>query len=56
MSNDNQIQSGTCPTCGAPVAASIGIDSGTCPNCGNPIPGEPATKDSTNGNANTRIL
>ncbi|MBQ9002884.1 MAG: hypothetical protein IJ087_13620 [Eggerthellaceae bacterium] len=55
-SANNQVQTGTCPSCGAPVAASIGIDSGTCPNCGKPIPTEPPTNDGVQGNANARIL
>ena len=36
----NQIQTGTCPSCGLPVAASIGIMGGECPHCGKPIPAE----------------
>ena len=36
-SNDN-INQGTCPTCGMPVAAEAGTTSGTCPYCGEPIP------------------
>lgn len=36
----NQIQTGTCPKCGQPVAASIGITGGTCPHCNSPIPAE----------------
>lgn len=39
---NDQVQQGTCPTCGIPVAAPIGITSGTCPHCGNPITAENA--------------
>jgi len=39
--NEPQVQIGTCPSCGLPVAASIGIASGECPHCGKPIPTEP---------------
>ena len=38
----SQVQTGTCPKCGQPVAASIGITSGTCPKCGGPIESKPA--------------
>jgi len=44
---ESQVQTGTCPKCGAPVAASIGITSGTCPNCKQPITVE------SKGNAGT---
>ena len=36
-----QVQMGTCPSCGQPVAASVGIMAGTCPHCGKPIPLDP---------------
>lgn len=36
----NQVQMGSCPSCGQPVAASIGITGGDCPHCGKPIPVE----------------
>ena len=39
--NESQVQMGTCPSCGQPVAASVGIASGDCPHCGKPIPVEP---------------
>ena len=39
--NEPQVQMGTCPSCGQPVAASVGIVSGDCPHCGKPIPVEP---------------
>ena len=38
VANETQIQTGTCPTCGEPVAASVGITSGTCTHCKQPIP------------------
>ena len=38
IANETQIQTGTCPTCGQPVAANMGITSGTCPHCKEPIP------------------
>ncbi len=41
----NQVQMGTFPSCGQPVAASIGIMGGDCPHCGKPIPVE--TQDAT---------
>jgi predicted amidophosphoribosyltransferase len=45
----NQVQTGACPSCGQPIAASIGIITGTCPHCGKPIPpdskGDPGTAD-----------
>ena len=40
--NEPQVQMGTCPKCGQPVAASVGITSGTCPKCGGPIESKPA--------------
>ena len=36
-----QVQMGTCPSCGMPVAASVGIEAGVCPHCGKPIPSKP---------------
>jgi len=36
--NEPQVQMGTCPSCGQPVAASVGITSGECPYCRKPIP------------------
>ena len=36
--SEPQVQMGTCPSCGQPVAASVGITSGECPHCGKPIP------------------
>ena len=36
-----QGQMGTCPSCGQPVAASVGITSGKCPYCDKPIPVDP---------------
>ena len=36
-----QVQMGTCPSCGQPVAASVGITSGKCPYCDKPIPVDP---------------
>ena len=39
----NQVQTGACPHCGQPIAASIGIITGTCPHCGKDI--APDTKD-----------
>ena len=39
-----QVQMGTCPNCGQPVAASVGISSGTCPHCGKPIPIDPTNE------------
>ena len=35
-----QVQTGTCPSCGQPVAASVGITSGKCPYCEKPIPAD----------------
>ena len=46
-SNEPQVQMGECPSCGQPVAASIGIISGECPYCGKPIPQEPKDKNPT---------
>ena len=43
----DQIQQGTCPSCGMPVAASVGIDAGTCPHCGKPIPTDATAIDGT---------
>ena len=42
--NEPQVQMGTCPSCGQPVAASVGIASGDCPHCGKPIPVPPANE------------
>ena len=39
--NEPQVQMGTCPSCGQPVAASIGISSGKCPYCDKSIPTNP---------------
>ncbi len=41
------VQTGTCPSCGMPVAASVGIDSGECPHCHKPIPYEPKPDNGT---------
>ena len=38
IGEEPQVQKGTCPSCGMPVAASIGIKSGKCPHCDKPIP------------------
>ena len=32
------VQYADCPSCGQPVAASVGITEGECPHCKNPIP------------------
>lgn len=37
---NDQVNQGTCPSCGMPVAASIGITAGDCPHCGEPITAE----------------
>ena len=52
------IEVGTCPSCGQPVAASAGVTSGTCPHCGNAIPVDaPANPVSGgSGSADVRIL
>ena len=39
--NEPQVQMGTCPSCGQPVAASVGITSGEVPYCYKPIPADP---------------
>ncbi len=39
--NEPQVQLGTCPSCGQPVAASVGISAGECPHCHKPIPADP---------------
>ena len=39
--NEPQVQMGTCPSCGQPVAASVGIMAGECPHCHKPIPSDP---------------
>ena len=39
--DSSNIQTGTCPTCGMPVAAEAGVTSGTCPHCGEAIPAAP---------------
>ncbi len=41
------VQTGTCPSCGQPVAASVGISAGDCPHCGQPIPLNPANNAGT---------
>ena len=41
--NEPQVQTGTCPSCGQPVAASVGITNGRCPYCDKPIPPEPGS-------------
>ena len=38
--SEPQVQMGTCPSCGQPVAASVGITSGKCPYCKEPITAE----------------
>lgn len=40
IGEEPQVQTGTCPNCGLPIAASIGIISGECPHCHKPIPKE----------------
>jgi|GEM_PF-885851 len=53
----SQIETGTCPSCGQPVAADAGTTSGTCPYCGNPIPTNPTNEgDAQNPGNNPRIL
>ena len=54
----NNVQTGTCPTCGQPVAAAPGITSGTCPYCGNAIPVNPTSDASNAGGSgqNVKIL
>ncbi len=55
--NEPQVQMGTCPSCGLPVAASVGIESGECPHCHKPIPTEPKDKSAGNSPAkNPKIL
>ena len=52
-----QVQMGTCPSCGQPVAASVGITSGECPHCHKPIPKEPASNAGTvDTGKNAKIL
>ena len=55
--NEPQVQTGTCPNCGQPVAASVGITSGECPYCNKPIPNsfEAGTGTDDMGK-NTKIL
>ena len=45
--NEPQVQMGTCPHCGQPIATSIGIVSGDCPYCGKPVPAEPVSDAGT---------
>ena len=55
--SEAQVQMGTCPNCGLPVAASVGIKSGKCPHCHEPIPADP--KDGSgvaNPQKNAKIL
>ena len=40
VANEPQVQYGECPSCGQPVAASVGIISGECPHCHKSIPRE----------------
>lgn len=55
--NEPQVQMGTCPSCGQPVAASVGIVSGECPHCGKPIPtGPEGDKGVVDPTKNTKIL
>lgn len=57
VGNEPQVQTGTCPHCGQPVAASIGIVSGDCPHCGKPIPAEPQSDSGTvDPGKNTKIF
>ena len=57
VANEPQVQMGTCPSCGQPVAASIGITSGECPHCHKPIPLEPASNaGSADLGKNAKIL
>ena len=52
-----QVQTGTCPSCGQPVAASVGIVAGECPHCGKPIPLKPENEAGNVDPAkNARIL
>ena len=54
--HDN-VQTGTCPTCGLPVAASVGITGGTCPHCGGAIPSSTSPQPGQpDGGGNVRIL
>lgn len=55
--NEPQVQQGTCPSCGMPVAASVGIDSGKCPHCGKPIPADTkGDAGATDAGKNSKIL
>ena len=54
LKNSN-LEHGTCPTCGMPVAANPGVESGTCPYCGDPIPPDAASEFPTVPD-NIRIL
>lgn len=51
VANEPQVQYGECPSCGQPVAASVGITSGECPHCHKPIP-----KELSNSVAGTPII
>ena len=52
----SQVQTGTCPSCGQPVAASVGITSGECPYCGKPIPTDPKNEPGADPAKNVKIL
>lgn len=39
--DDSNVKTGTCPTCGMPVAAESSVTAGVCPYCGDPIPAAP---------------
>ena len=55
--NEPQVQTGTCPSCGQPVAASVGITAGECPYCGKPIPTDPKNDPSVvDPKKNAKIL
>lgn len=56
VNNESQVQYGECPSCGQPVAASVGINSGTCPYCGNAIPTKPSTDTVNHSDQNVKIL
>ena len=53
--NEPQVQLGTCPHCGMPVAASIGINSGECPHCHKTIDSKGGV-GSINSASNVKIL
>ena len=53
---NSNIQVGTCPNCGEPVAAEVGVTEGVCPYCKQFIPQDEQGEYGFDPNQNYRVL